>query len=230
MNADSLITENNEKRKQLNNENKKIYEDMLIYIRLAYQKSEQETEEILMELLDHMLIMQEQGNDISGLVGEDPKQYADEIIDELPKSLTKKRVELLFMGLFHFFGVSMLFTGLIQSVMYYGFGRWEGTKTYYLGSGAVLSILSVGIVFAVVYFCIEYLKWTCFKNMNRILDFILSGFIFGILPFSVFLGIYYFMPEFGPSVTVPIYSLILIGILFLGVGIWLLKKGKRGRE
>jgi len=44
MRAKELIKLNNEKQKQLTEENAKDYEDMLTYIRLSSSKSEQQTE------------------------------------------------------------------------------------------------------------------------------------------------------------------------------------------
>ena len=55
MKAKQLIEENNRKREQLTPENEKYYGDMLIYIRLQLSLSEQQSEEVLMEMLDHLL-------------------------------------------------------------------------------------------------------------------------------------------------------------------------------
>lgn len=78
MNAEELIQINNEKRKELTKENKEYYEDMLVYVRLSYDKSEQETEEILTELLDHLVEAQEEGTTAKDVFGQEPKKYADE--------------------------------------------------------------------------------------------------------------------------------------------------------
>lgn len=61
MNVDMLIEENNRKRELLTPENEKYYDDMLIYIRLQWRLSEQQSEEVLMEILDHLLHGQEEG-------------------------------------------------------------------------------------------------------------------------------------------------------------------------
>lgn len=50
-----LIEENNQKRKLLSDGNLELYEDFLIYIRTDLRVAEHEGEELLMELLDHML-------------------------------------------------------------------------------------------------------------------------------------------------------------------------------
>ncbi|WP_163583252.1 DUF1129 family protein [Gracilibacillus saliphilus] len=214
----SLIAENNEKRKLLNKENKKIYEDMLMYVRLSYKKSEAETEEVLMELLDHLLILQHEGKDASELFGTDPKQYADEIVGELPQVITKKVIMLFFMGVFYFLGVATFVNGLVSSILSYGFGQLESNETYYIGTLSVNTLLSLGIAFLVVCGVIRYISWTCFRNVSKVFELLVTGIVFGTLPFCIFLALFYFMPSFGPSITIELYWLILIGICFYLLG------------
>ncbi|QGH32962.1 DUF1129 family protein [Gracilibacillus salitolerans] len=213
-----LIAENNEKRKLLNKENKKIYEDMLMYVRLSYNKSEAETEEVLMELLDHLLILQHEGREASELFGTDPKKYADEIVGELPQTITKKVLMLFFMGVFYFLGVAAFINGLVSTILYFGFGQLESIKTYYIGSLSINTLLSLGIAFLVVYSVIRYFRWSCFKNISKIFELLFTGVIFGALPFGIFLALFYFMPPFGPSITIEVYWLIIIGICFYVLG------------
>ena len=79
-----LVRENNQKQKLLTKENEKLYSDFLLYIRTNFNVSEQEGEEILMDILDHLLAAQEEGRTAEDLFGDDPKAYADELIELLP--------------------------------------------------------------------------------------------------------------------------------------------------
>ncbi|WP_208589525.1 DUF1129 family protein [Gracilibacillus suaedae] len=220
----SLIAENNEKRKLLNKENKKIYEDMLMYVRLSYNKSETETEEVLMELLDHLLILQQEGRDASELFGDDPKQYANEIVGELPQMISKKLIMLFFMGVFYFLGVATFLNGLVSVIFHYGFGLLESSQTYYVGTISINTLLSLGIAFILVYAFIRYISWTCFKDVSKIFELLFTGIVFGALPFGTFLALFYFMPSFGPSITIEVYWLILIGICFYLLGSFFKRK------
>ncbi|MFK4996838.1 DUF1129 family protein [Bacillus sp. N9] len=85
MNAKKLIEENNRKRELLTPANEAYYSDMLIYIRLQLTLSERQSEEVLMEMLDHLLDGQQDGKTAKDIFGHDPKAYADEIIEQLPK-------------------------------------------------------------------------------------------------------------------------------------------------
>ena len=89
MTVDELLELNNERRKQLTKGNLNYYEDMILYLRLADNKSEQEIEEILAELLDHLIQAQQEGKTAQQVFGDNPKQYLNEIIGELPKLVTK---------------------------------------------------------------------------------------------------------------------------------------------
>ncbi|MGO1478994.1 DUF1129 family protein, partial [Senegalia sp. (in: firmicutes)] len=79
MKTKELIKLNNEKREKLTDENLKYYEEVLIYIRSSLDKKEVETEEILAELLDHLLDAEENGKTAKEIFGASPTEYAKEI-------------------------------------------------------------------------------------------------------------------------------------------------------
>ena len=76
-------------------ENEKYYSDMLIYIRLQLALSEQQSEEVLMEMLDHLLDGQHEGKSAQDIFGDDPKRYADEIILNLPKEQKREVIPFI---------------------------------------------------------------------------------------------------------------------------------------
>ena len=95
MDAKKLIEENNRKRELLTPENEAYYSDMMIYIRLQWRLSEQQSEEVLMEMLDHLLEGQEEGKTAKDIFGNDPKGFADEIIEQLPKEKKREAVPFI---------------------------------------------------------------------------------------------------------------------------------------
>lgn len=84
VNVKELIKQNNEKRENLNEENKNYYTDLMLYIRTKLTLSEKQAEEVLMEMLDHLLEAQEEGKTASQVFGENPQAFADELIEQLP--------------------------------------------------------------------------------------------------------------------------------------------------
>ncbi|ALX48548.1 hypothetical protein AOX59_07955 [Lentibacillus amyloliquefaciens] len=222
MDKNKLIEDNNRKRKELTEENRKYYEDMLIYLRVSYKKSEQETEEILTEMLDHLLEAQAEGRSAEDVFGTQPKQYADEIIGELPKIATKETTGLITMGMLYFLAASTLLTGVIDMIAFYLFDQGDSVKVIHTGSFALKAIIAIVLVFLFAYAVIQYIRWSCFKKIKRVTEFI-GAWLFGCLVFLVFLLIYYVMPAFGPVVEFPVYVSLLVGGV-LGILGWLIRK------
>lgn len=212
LNTDELLQFNNEKRKQLSNENLRYYEDMIIYIRLADDKSEQETEEILAELLDHLILAQQEGKTPAQVFGDNPKKFADEIIGELPKLITKKRTLAFTMAILYFLAASAFFSGLFNIISSYLLHIGEPTKEIYVGSFIVKTIISIPIAIFLLYFIISYLRWLCFRNINKVIELFSYG-LYGIVSTGIFLLVLFIIPDFGSVITVPVYMVVLIGIL-----------------
>src|SRR5690625_4532216 len=179
MDAQALIKENNEKRKLLSKENLEWYEDMLVYIRLSFDKSEQETEEVLSEILDHLLEAQEDGKTIEEVFGDDPKAYADEITGELPKIMTIKRFLFILMSILYFLASIAFFSVIFNLISYYFFDVGQLTGTYYLGTQTLKLGLSIPIAFMLFAIIIHYLRWSTFKNINKVKEFFIFW-LFGI--------------------------------------------------
>lgn len=113
-----LIKENNHKRELLTTENKKIYEELLLYIRTDLRVDEHVAEELLMDLLDHLIEAQANGRDAQDLFGNSLEVYADELIANMPTE-NKRSIILFFttfvLGLAGWFSISFgILNGLIS--------------------------------------------------------------------------------------------------------------------
>lgn len=90
MKAVSLIKRNNDLRKELTLENKKYYEELMVYIRAnSTFKSELDVEQILLDILNDILEAQFNNQTAQSYFGKDPKQSADEILKSLPRNYTE---------------------------------------------------------------------------------------------------------------------------------------------
>lgn len=106
MTLKEMVERNNEFRKKLTLDNKMIYDDVLLYIRFS-PINQRDGEALLLEILDHLLILQEKGESAEKLFGSDPKAYCDELIGELTKQGGKTLFShFVFAGIF---GLSGLF-------------------------------------------------------------------------------------------------------------------------
>lgn len=93
MNITDLIKQNNELRSQLNEENKKYYEELLIACRMKnITKKESELEIQLLEILQDLILYQKQGKNFTGVFGNDIDKLSSSILLELPK---ENKVKLL---------------------------------------------------------------------------------------------------------------------------------------
>ena len=86
MNISDLIKQNNELRQQLNEENKKFYEELLVACRMKNTtKNESALEIQLLEILQDLILYQKQGKSFTDIFGNDINKLSSSIIAELPK-------------------------------------------------------------------------------------------------------------------------------------------------
>mgnify|MGYP001154093312 CR=1 FL=1 len=216
MKAKEIIHLNNDKRKELNPENLKYYEDMLVYIRLSYNKSQEETEEILLELLEHLLEAQKEGKSAKEVFGESPRLYADQIVGEIPKMVTKERLSFGASIILYFLGASALAAGVIKLVLYI-IGKSSLTTDIYLGSVFLKTIISLPLAFLLLYVLLEYIRWSLFRNINKVVEFMIFW-LFGLITIGFFFALVYFTPEFGPLWQWPFYGSLILGTLLFALG------------
>lgn len=86
MNIGNLLEYNNKLRMQLNEENKKYYEEFLITCRTKAIAANEATLEIqLLEILQDLILYQNQGKNFTDIFGNDINKLSDSIITLLPK-------------------------------------------------------------------------------------------------------------------------------------------------
>ena len=90
MTIDQLTEENNRRREKLTPQNRTYYEDLMVYVRTtALFKREVDVETILLDILNDVLEAQGHGQSAEEYFGKNPKESADEIVRELPRSLSE---------------------------------------------------------------------------------------------------------------------------------------------
>ena len=86
MNIADLIKQNNKLRSQLNEDNKKYYEELLVACRIKNNtKKESELEIELLEILQDLILYQKQGKNFTDVFGNDINKLSSSILVELPK-------------------------------------------------------------------------------------------------------------------------------------------------
>ena len=147
--------------------------------------------------------------------GDEPKQYADEIIGELPEMLTKKRTLFITMSILYFLASYTISSGAFVLFLHYVFNIGELIREIYIGSVLIQTLILVPIAFFLSYILIQYIRWSCFKQIQKVAEFLLRC-ISGIVFFGMYLAVFYFVPKFSPIVEMTIYATLPLGlILFL---------------
>jgi len=213
-NAAELIKENNQKRELLNVENEKIYTDVLLYIRTDLRVDEHAAEELLMDLLDHLIEAQENGKDAQDLFGDSLKSYADELIANMPTE-NKRNIILLFstgiLGLVGWFALSY---GILNGVITI---FTPVDNKFALGSVSLilLTLLVVGI-FGIL-FIFRIIRSSVFKPKYQEWKLYVQSALYAMVAFAFVLGVGFFFDGIGPVVQVQWWVLLMIGLTLLGL-------------
>ncbi|MFD2627221.1 DUF1129 family protein [Oceanobacillus kapialis] len=227
MEATEIIELNNEKRARLTEHNLKYYEDMLLYIRLNGNKSEQQTEEVLLEMLEHLLQAQEEGKTAEEVFGDDPKAYCKEVIQEIPKEDRKSQISLIVMVVLQFLGMFVGVAGLLGTALYYFFDLGSNVTTISVGSGIAILLIDLTLLGGFIIAVLKWLKSSTFseKQPKKWVEFfqlwIISTVFIGLI-----VAIQTFMPAFGQEISIPTYYLAILGAILYFIS-YLIKKKKK---
>ncbi|MGD6817253.1 DUF1129 family protein [Metabacillus sp. 113a] len=212
MQAKQLIKMNNEKRGLLTNENEQVYSDFLLYLRMQLSLSAQQTEEILMEILDHLLEAQKEGKKAEVLFGSDPKGYADELIALIPKDSKKSKVKFYISQLMNLLGWILAGRGLILL----GAGPFLSIdpSVSLIKSGVTLSVILIFTPLLILYF-FRTIQQSLFKKKNtHNLNSVKAG-IAGSLLTGLLVACGLLIPETGPSFPLDWLGSLSAGIVCL---------------
>lgn len=196
MNIADLIKQNNKLRSQLNEENKKYYEELLVACRMKNTtKNESALEIQLLEILQDLILYQKQGKSFTDVFGNDTDKLSSSILLELPK---ENKGKLLRFALVYF--LILIISSIFPSVF---------TKTIQ----PILTILSIVVLVLGSLICLYLLiykktdknKW--FIYISSLIIFEVS---FGLIPILDKLKI---IPEYlSLEVTVSTNFLYFYGI------------------
>ena len=166
MNIADLIKQNNKLRSQLNKDNKKYYEELLVACRIKNNtKKESELEIELLEILQDLILYQKQGKSFTDVFGNDINKLSSSILVELPK---ENKVKIFRFSLVYL--LILIISSLIPSVF---------SRTIQ----PVLTLLSITLLVLCLYLLIykktEKNKW--FIHISSLIIFEISFILIPIL-------------------------------------------------
>lgn len=212
--TDALIEMNNEKRALLSPSNLKEYERVLMYLRCEWRLQSEATEEVLNDLIDHLLEAQSQGVTTEEFFGEDTMQFAKELVDELPREHNRNIMMFLFTITLYPLAMILIFDGISNLITSF----FTEQKPMNIG-GFVIGFVSSMIAFYLLLgkVLMDIQKETIDIDAKR--KNIGKFFVYWLCCCVIFA--LYMLPllflKVGPQVIVPWYISIGLGlIIFLG--------------
>ena len=167
MNITNLLEYNNKLRLQLNEDNKKYYEELLVACRAkGITSREAELEIQLLEILQDLILYQNQGKNFHEIFGTDINKLSNSIIDSLPK----ENKVIVFRFILAYILITIV-SSLLPSV-------YTKSLQPYL---AVLSILTIFLGATICFYLILYKK----TERNKWIIYFISLVIFEISLFLV---------------------------------------------
>ncbi|WP_144612656.1 DUF1129 family protein [Bacillus cereus] len=210
MTEKEMVKLNNEKRKLLTPENEAAYGDMLVYLRIS-NVPEQQMEELLLEILDHLIEAQAENKRAYDIFGDDLQSYCDELISALPTQTKLEKTSLIGFAISLLLAIQFGIDAIVSFfILTFGNNADQLTPVFSIPG----TTLSVSIIILGILFILYLLKRYSFDQKMNWKRRILFGFAFAT-PFcsAVFLNIYFQkQPYFIYHLT--FWQNALIAILF----------------
>lgn len=224
MKAQELIEENTKKRELLHVPNKVYYEQLMIYIRTKMLLSEQKSEEVLMDMLDHLLEAQSEGKSAEDVFGTNPKAYADEVVEQLPDEEKRDMVKFWGRMAFQLLGYYFVARGIVMIPFSYFQSTPVDDHIYLFPTMIQIAVIML-VVWTAIRLVFSWLGRTAFDEVTtkgRWKEYATAG-LLGGLAFLIIGLVNFYLPNFGPSSAFPPSSSIGIGAIFMLVS-WILKR------
>ncbi len=220
MNAKELIRLNNKKRKELTKENEEYYSNMLVYIRTNMTASEQQSEELLMELLDHLIEAQAEGKRAEEVFGDNPSAYCDEMLKQLPKEPGKSTLFFIGFLLLQLASIFAIISGIGDIIIHY---LRDGNQKVYLGTAVLSFFIIAAIIFLDVFLILKWLQQSIYKVTNKVKDFLT---LFFIITLSL-IGMVFIpklIPPFGYAIEIGGFLYLIVGGAAFIISKWIDRK------
>ncbi|MBE5104205.1 DUF1129 family protein [Bacillus thuringiensis] len=188
MKAKDMVELNNKKRELLTSENEAAYGDMLVYLRIS-NVPEQQMEELLLEILDHLIEAQAENKSAYDIFGSDLQSYCDELISALPTQTKLEKTSLIGFSISLLLAIQFGIDAIVSFfILTFGNNAEPFTPVFSIPG----TTLSVSLIILGILLILYLLKRYSFDQKINWKRRILFGFAFAT-PFcaSIFLHVYF---------------------------------------
>lgn len=198
---------------KLKPENKEIYLEISRKIKKDFRLSDVKADEILSDILDHLIDAQKDGISAQEFFGHDIENYVQEVTDELPKESPKNQI--IYIG---------AITSMTIAIVCLIFGFFSFLKL--ISTGQLLKVPSISLMIAIIFLLVlvpiySYLTTHYFKpkiSKYRYIKVILFSLVY-FIPYSLLTFI-----KIGPLVDFPVFISITVGLITVFISYKLFKK------
>lgn len=179
---------NNRLDKKLLPENDKILTDIIIYLRVA-DISEQQQELVRNDLLEMVLSAQDRGENIDTVIGEDYKDFCDNIIANLPHQSKKEKL----LGFLDTIFLCITILGVINIII--SKETILIIKNLFFGepinlnlSISIGTIITFAVIIAAAFIIVNVICKSAFKETNKLYLFLIGSSITAFIIFLAWIG------------------------------------------
>lgn len=205
MQVKQLVALNNERKKVLTTTNLKFYDDLLVYIRLSSLKDERAKEEVLMELLEHLIEAQQNGKNAEEVFGKKPKQLAEDIVASLPSMKKASMIPFMLETILLLVGVYIASTGIFNLILKENF-------TVSIVSSLIYLAVLIGGFLILLQILLKQLQNTSITKSKM-------PFVYATIAIAVYIfvvgSVVTFVPTIGQSFIVTPVMMLVTGIVLL---------------
>lgn len=213
--VEKMIKENYENSKKLNEQNDKVYTDIVCYIRGSFMENTKQ-EEVISDILEMLLRAQSENKAIDDIIGKDYKQFCDSIIEASGSRKSRKSELSEFGGLVIYSFIFMLTLDFIISYLPMAIRKKEFIAQYNITVNTILVPLAILLA---AYGIVKYIMKNSFKLSNKKFSK-LTNFIFGAFAAAIFLAFGFVEYFAGKLILFKISTFIVIAVL---VVFWIYK-------
>lgn len=218
MKLKEMIHENNRLREELSAENREYYEEMLVYIRSS-DIHQRKAEELLLEMLQHLLEAQREGRSAVHVFGDQPARYCQELLQQLPKPAWSERLHMLLVVAWGSVTAVFFVRGLSGlAALLFGRPSYEEASTVHLSS-FLIQMLFFAVMIGLTG---SFLKKTAFQKNIRKFSLRFGAYFTGLVVVSALAERY--LSSHLPIFTIdPWISLLIFAVCAAGYKILFLR-------
>lgn len=210
-----LAKENNVKSLRLNNTDREIFENYMIYIRSDLSVNPHDSEVMLNRILKHLISAEGKGMLAMEFFNHNPKMHAKNQLKELPNETVKNIFKYIYQHFVLLIGIFCFLKGFI------GFFIGGDSNYLYLYTFPITVIVGLFIIFLFIWMIFKTIQLQCFNNSNWV--WLLTYAVIALLIVALFYV--FFIPQsflaFGPYINVSNWSFIIISAIITPISFYI---------